>query len=145
MSRDQLRAQLKRDEGHGPVKNGRFFPYVDTAGKPTIGYGHNLEAKGLTQQQADSLLDSDIDDAIRQLAARFPWIEQLDAARVGVLVNMCFNLGIDGVAGFTQTLSALKNGDYDRAAVLMLESKWAEQVGNRALRLARQIETGQWV
>jgi lysozyme len=143
--REQLRAQLKRDEGTGPVRHGRFYPYTDTVGQETIGYGHNLGANGLSQKLADALLDEDIDDTIKLLLARFPWVETLDAARQGALVNMCFNLGIDGLAGFKQSLVALKNGDYDRASALMLESKWAEQVGNRALRLARQIETGQWV
>lgn len=135
---------LKRHEGTGPTKNGRFLPYKDTVGKLTIGYGHNLTDKGLTLRQAEALLDDDIDEAIRDLVARFPWVAQLDVVRQAVLVDMCFNLGIGGLAQFRQTLAAIQRGDYETASVRMLESLWADQVGRRARRLAEMMRSGQW-
>lgn len=145
MIRDQLRAQLKADEGTGPLSGGRFRPYHDTVGKLTIGFGRNLDDRGISLAEADALLDNDIDDAIRDLTARYPsWFPALDPVRQAVLVQMAFNLGIARLSGFKRTLGAVARRDYALAAVGMLESLWAEQVGARARRLARQMETGEW-
>lgn len=144
MSRDLLRDQLKRDEGSGPQKLGRLLPYKDSVGKLTIGYGRNLDDNGISLAEADALLDHDIDSAIKDLVIRYPWVEALDPIRQACLVNMTFNLGIVRLAGFKNTLAAVQRGDYAAAAVGMLESKWASQVGARARRLATQMESGRW-
>ncbi len=143
MSRDLLRAQLKRDKGSGPQKLGRFLPYRCTAGKLTIGYGHNLDDNGLKQKFVDAVLDDDIDDVIKELVVKFPWFEALDPARQAVLVNMGF-MGVPKLAGFRKMLAAAQRGEYATAAVEMLASDWADQVGARAWRLATQMETGRW-
>jgi len=144
MSRDALRLMLKRDEGSN-VKLGRHIPYTDSVGKTTIGYGRNLSDRGLSMLEADALLEHDIDDAIKDVIARFPWVEWLEPARQGVLVNMSFNLGITRLAGFKRMLSAAQRGDYEAAAVEMLSSHWSEQVGDRALRLAEQMRKNTWI
>lgn len=130
--------QLKRDEGT------RLKIYQDSVGKWTIGTGRNLSDVGISQDESDFLLKNDIDKATQQLAESIPWTSQLDDARHGALVNMAFNLGIHGLMGFKNTLAMIQAGDYTRAAANMLDSKWAEQVGPRAHRLAKQIETGEW-
>ena len=145
MDRDLLRQALARDEGAGPIKRGRHMPYRDIVGKLTIGIGRNLDDRGISLAEASYLLDHDIDDAIRDLVTAYPWFEVLDPARQGVLVNMAVNIGIVRLGGFKQTLSAIRAGDYEAAAVLMLESKWSEQVGDRALRLAEQMRRGTWI
>lgn len=120
------------------------MPYQCSAGFTTIGYGHNLQANGLTLAQAERLLDDDIDAAIRDLVVRFPWFEALDPVRQSVLVDMCFNLGIAGLGAFKNTLAAIQRGDYDAASVGMLASRWAEQTGRRARTLAEMMRTGEW-
>jgi lysozyme len=62
-----------------------------------------------------------------------------------VLVNMIFNMGGRRLAGFRKMLAALQKKEYEQAAVEMLASAWAEQVGDRALRLAEQMRKGQFV
>jgi len=134
-----LLAQLKRDEGL------RLTAYRDTVGKLTIGYGRNLDDNGITQSEADMMLINDIashEDLVHQF---LPWTDSLDEVRRAVLVNMAFNVGVHSLLGFKQTLQAIHDGDYAAAAAMMLQSKWAEQVGPRAYRLSRQMETGQWV
>lgn len=137
-----LRAQLERDEGL------RLTPYVDTVGKVTIGIGRNLDDTGISPLEARFLLENDIDRAVRDLAAAFPWFATLDPVRQAVLVNMCVNMGIGnetrGLRSFRHTLAAIARGDYDDAAQRMLASKWRRQVGKRAERLAQQMATGQW-
>jgi lysozyme len=55
---------------------------------------------------------------------------------------MAFNLGTNGLLSFANTLKFIKDKDYIRAADNMLKSKWAEQVGKRALTLSEMIRTG---
>lgn len=140
-----IRQQLKRDEGTGIQKNGYYLPYTDTVGKLTIGYGHNLTDNGLSQKIVEMLLDDDIDACAKELIVKAPWVETLSEARMGVLVNMAFNLGVPGLLRFKDMVAALRKEDYEKAAVEMLDSVWADQVGDRALRLAEQMRRGFWV
>lgn len=135
---DDLRTQLRRDEGTV------LHVYNDSLGIPTIGIGRNLRDKGISQEEADYMLDNDIADVQRELAASIPWITRLDDARCGVLLNMAFNMGTHGLLQFKQTLAYVAEGDYDMAARQMLASKWATQVGARATRLSTQMSTGIW-
>lgn len=159
MTRDQLRAELQRDEGTGPKKNGRFLPYWDCCGKGlrecncnprfqgklTVGFGRNIEDNGISGPEADGFLDNDIDESVRNLVSKYGvWFSDLDAARQAVLTNMCLNMGIDRLSKFKQTLAATARGDYAAAAVGMLQSLWADQVGARARRLADRMRSGQW-
>ena len=131
-----LTEQLVRDEGL------RLKPYKDSVGKLTIGVGRNLDDRGLSTSEAMMLLTNDIADCAADVNNALPWARGLDEARRGVLLNMCFNLGIHGLLGFTHMLAALQTGLYAAAAAHMLDSRWAEQVGDRALRLAAQLKTG---
>lgn len=133
-----LREQLMRDEGL------RLKPYADSVGKLTVGYGHNLTDDGLPQAIAEALLDFDITAATADLYRTLDWAWSLSEPRRGVLINMTFNLGIAGLLEFRKALAAMKVGDWATAAKEMLASKWAEQVGPRAHRLAQQVLTDEW-
>ena len=130
--------QLRRDEGT------RLKPYTDSVGKLTIGVGRNLTDKGITQDEANALLAGDIESARQELYQNLPWTINLDEVRRGVLVNMTFNLGIGGLLQFKNTLAHIQKGEWENAAADMLVSKWAEQVGPRAHRLALQVTSGVW-
>lgn len=134
----ELIAQLKIDEGC------RLTAYKDTVGVWTVGYGHAHVAPGTvwTQAKAEAVLISDVTEHNALLAEKLPWIAKLDPVRRRVLQNMAFNLGIAGLLGFKNTLEYVRTGQYDEAARNMLASKWARQVGNRAVRLAKQMRTG---
>jgi lysozyme len=144
-ARIQLRQQLKRDEGTGIQKNGNFLPYHCTSGKLTIGWGHNLQDNGIKPKIAEMLLDDDIADATRELFIVLPWLEAVDPVRQSVLINMAFNMGVPKLVGFAKMLAALRARKFETAAIEMLDSRWAEQVGDRALRLAEQMRTGRFV
>lgn len=136
MNRDILRAALVRDEGL------RLAPYRDTVGKYTIGIGRNLDDVGISEAEAYAMLDADIDAAIKDLVRAFPWFEALSENRQHVLINMRFNLGMTRLLTFVNTLAAIKDGKYIVAANGMLDSKWATQVGERAVRLADLMRKG---
>jgi lysozyme len=131
-----LADQLRRDEGC------RLKLYQDTVGKWTIGIGRNLSDVGISQEEADLLLQNDIKAATVSLESTFPWTMALDDVRKDVLLNMVFNMGVGGLATFRGTLSLLEAKDFSGAAQAMLASKWAEQVGPRAQRLSIQLESG---
>ena len=139
-----LKDQLKRDEGL------RLHAYPDplTNAEPwTIGYGHTggiKEGDTITEHEASKILDSDISKFTTQVISHIPWTKQMDEVRFSVLVNMCFNMGINKLLTFVNTLKYIKAGDYEQAAINMLHSRWAEQVKGRATRLAKQMETGEW-
>ena len=51
-------------------------------------------------------------------------------------------IGLPKLLRFKRTLSHLEAGQYLEASLEMLNSRWADQVGRRALRLSRVMETG---
>jgi len=116
-------------------------PYTCPAGKLTIGIGKNLD-EGITIQQAYALLDLDIQTCAKELDRHFPgWTDHNDA-RQNVLLEMCFNMGAPRLQGFHKMWGALQKNDYKAASDEMLSSKWAKQVGVRAVTLANQMRDG---
>ena len=136
-----LAEQLERDEGFVG------HAYTDSLGFLTIGIGRLVDVRkggGITRDEARYLLANDITRFTAVVESALPWARLLDDARHGVLVNMAFNLGIDGLLGFRKFLKALEARDFASAAVEMMDSRWAKQVGARATRLRDQILTGEW-
>jgi len=134
---DRIKEQLVRHEGL------RLKPYRCTAGKLTIGIGRNLDDCGISQAEAYVMLINDIMNCEKQLQSKIPDIYNgLDEVRKSVLLNMCFNLGISGLLGFKNTLEFTKAGDWERAANNMLVSRWAKQVGRRAIELSELMRKG---
>ncbi len=140
MTTPYLIADLKRDEGC------RLKAYLDSRGVWTIGYGHTGREvhPGLewTQAQADAQLAIDAGAAQRGLDTAIPWWRGLSDVRQDVLAEMAFNLGIHGLLEFTRMLNAAANDNYPIASADMLLSKWADEVGDRAARLAAMMKTG---
>ena len=135
---NKLIEQLKRHEGI------ELKPYQDTVGKWTIGVGRNLDDIGISEQEAEMLLLNDIKEAERQLITTMPWTQELDEVRFSALLNLVFNVGIGTASKFVNAMGLLKDEKYDMAADEFLQSKWARQVGNRAIEVTDQIRTGEW-
>lgn len=145
MNRDLLKKELLRDEGL------RLKIYVDSEGVPTVGVGHNLSDMEITEPEALAYLEADIDRTVKDLDRELPWWRELDQVRQHVLLNMAFNMGVKerrkdgtirGLVTFTTTLAFVKHGMYGEAAISMLQSLWAKQVGVRAKRLSQQMQDG---
>ena len=130
-----LVVQLHRHEGE------RLKPYTDTVGKTTIGVGRNLTDTGISREESDYLLANDIERATDDCDRIFPWFSALDSVRQAALVNLCFNLGIVRLLGFEKALRAMAAGHYAQAAAEFFDSKWARQVGQRAVEVCGQIRT----
>jgi lysozyme len=136
MNTDLLAQELTRDEGI------RSKPYLDTVGKSTIGVGRNLTDVGLSDDEILMLLKNDIDRVLDELDRVLPWFRSMSDNRQRCLANMSFNLGLPTLLQFKATLGAMQAGRYDDAAAGMMDSKWARQVGQRAVRLAQMMREG---
>lgn len=131
----RLKAQLRQHEGL------RLTAYADTQGVLTIGYGHNLH-RPIRQAIAELILDDDVDETVAEMRSRYPWFDHLDGVRQRAMMNMAFNVGVDGLHKSPKMLEALAAGDYHAAADEMLDGPWKAQVGARADTLASMVRTG---
>ena len=129
---------LRRHEG---VKN---TLYKCTSDKWTIGVGRNLEDVGLSEEEIDMLLLNDIKRTKELMDDYIPWHNDLDEVRQEALINFVFNVGIGTTMKFKNAMAALEAHDYDTAAIEMMDSNWAKQVGNRAIEVTEMIRTGEY-
>jgi len=140
----KLIEMLKRHEGV------ETHAYTDSVGKITIGVGRNIDANdglGLSEEEIDFMLGNDIDRVEEELYAALPWLGDvgISEVRYDALINICFNLGLPRFLGFKKALAAMEAEDYNLAAIELLDSRWAVQVGQRAIELSLMIETGEYM
>jgi len=137
VDRQRLFTQLRLHEGV------EHKPYKCTAGYLTIGVGRNIEERGLSDDEIDYILNNDVNIATDELVATFDWYADLDPIRQRVVIDMVFNLGMPRFKQFKNMIAAIEAGDWMEASNQMMDSRWAEQVGLRASRLAEMMETGE--
>ena len=138
---DKLLAMLKRHEG---VES---HAYKCSEGKITVGVGRNIDSEGgigLSDEEIDFLLQNDIQRCIVELSSEYDWFADLDDTRKDAMVDIAFNLGITRLRLFKRALAAMAEGNYKQAATEFLDSKWAKQVGGRALELTDMISSGEY-
>lgn len=122
----------------------RLEAYQDTEGVWTIGYGRNLQELEIDSAQATNWLIEDAKTA-SVLASNFPCWPKLDTqARQNVFIEMCYNLGPPRLSRFTSMIAAIEAQDWSTVAKEMLNSKWAKQVGQRAINLAALMYSGSY-
>ena len=138
---DKLLAMLKRHEGV------ETHAYECSEGKITVGVGRNIDqagGMGLSDDEIDYLLQNDVERVIKELAAEYSWFSDLDDVRRDAMVDISFNLGATRLRLFKRALAAMEVGNYSSAATEFLDSKWARQVGGRALELTDMISSGEY-
>lgn len=133
---ETLKDRLVRHEGF------RARAYKDTLGKLTIGYGRCLTTNGISDDEAELMLNNDIEDAKLALSQSFPWSLGLNDFRKDVLTEMIFQLGVKGVSGFPKMIAAIRIGDFGGAAKEMLNSAWHVQTPARCEELAEIMLNG---
>ena len=144
MNIDQLREQLKIDEG---VK---YEIYNDHLGYATFGIGHLVvegdEEHGkpigtpVSEERVNSVFDSDVATYVTEAKKVFPNLDTLPEEAQEVIVYMCFNMGAPRLSKFKKFIGGVNAGDWNTAAVEMMDSRWAKQVGVRADRLRDRIK-----
>ena len=120
--------------------------YKCTADKTTIGVGRNIDPNGgigLSNDEIDYLLANDVARVNKELIISFPWFAELDEVRKDAIMDMCFNMGLPRLMQFKKALGAMSAKNYDSAAVEFLDSRWAKQVGQRAISITDIIRSGE--
>ena len=137
-----LKNQLIRDEGDVP------YAYQDSLGYWTIGVGFLIDKrKGgrLPDAVRDFWLEYEINKTTAELEKRLPFFSALSQVRKDTLINMAFNLGVNGLLNFKKTIALMASGKHEAASSEMLDSQWARQVGQRANRLSQQWREDRYV
>lgn len=119
-------------------------PYQCSANRTTIGYGRNLEDRGISLNEAEYMLGNDISSAREALVSNLPWFVQLDEVRQAAMVDLVYNMGWPRLAGFRKFLACMTRGDYAGAGAELVDSKWYTQVGRRGPRIVKMIQLGLW-
>lgn len=126
----------------------RRFVYRCTSKALTIGVGRNIDPNkggiGLSDDEVMYLLRNDIKRVYSELDSSYKWFSSLDDVRQDVLQDMCFNMGFPRFEKFRKMLAAVELEEWDRAANEMLDSRWAEQVKGRAIKLAKMMREGKY-
>ena len=132
----ELKKDLIKDEGF------RQFPYMCKSEKLTIGIGRNIDDVGISENEANFLLENDIKRSIKDAESIFN-LNEMNQVRKEVIVNMIFNLGKTRFLTFKKTIQAIKDQDYMKAGSEMMDSKWFKQVGSRSSRLVQEMKSGE--
>lgn len=119
--------------------------YKDSLGYDTIGIGRMCDKRknaGLSDDEMLYLLRNDLSKAKLELTP-YSWFITLDDVRQGVLIEICFNIGLDGFLQFKRMIQALSDKDYGLSAKELINSLWSKQVGpNRSQNMANRLKTG---
>lgn len=120
--------------------------YQDHLGYWTIGTGRLIDKRkggGISLAENDYLLTNDIAGRVMILMAQYPWFASLDPVRQSAFVNLAFNLGVDGLAQFKNTLAAAARQDWNGVAHGLRNSLWFRQVQpSRSGRILRMMTRG---
>ena len=123
---NEIRDHIKEYEGYSALV------YECTAGYATIGYGRNLEQRGITKEEAEHLLANDIQQCIKELKGIMNKFDDLPEKAQLVLIDMCYNLGLSKLLNFENMLDAIDARDWEKASAELLDSRYAAQVKRRA-------------
>lgn len=143
-------------------------PYVCSQGYPTVGFGFKIGPKfGLIKNYDFTLplaagevwMACIAHDIIDDIKTRHHMAEALQACmeadgttdntvfegpRTAVLLSMCYQMGVEGVAQFRQTLKFMALKSFSNAAAEMKKSVWYNQTRARADRHCAQMHSGKW-
>lgn len=146
VNREAVFEQLKIDEGVV------YEVYHDHLGYPTFGVGHLVlesdEEHGqpvgtpVSEERFKECFENDLNIAIRECDALYEdgTFDNLPDEVQQILVNMMFNMGRTRLSKFKKMHGAILEGDWKTAAVEGRDSKWYQQVTNRAERLMSRLE-----
>lgn len=145
----QIIPLLNYEEGY------REKPYIDTEGYPTVACGIKIGPKGaalsnysfiVPREVGDVWLESFVNKTIGNMNSNPSIVAAIKAcneARRDILISMAYQMGVNGLAGFKNTLAMVAAGNYSGAVNGMLSSAWAKQTPNRAKRHAEVMRTGE--
>ena len=139
--------------------------YKDSLGIETIGIGRNLKDRGISTEElaymdipnmdvvyehgiseADAryLAMNDIKIVENELCQVHTCVNDLDAVRQLILMDMAFNMGVPRLCKFKNMWAAIHENNFDAASIEMMDSRWARQVKSRAKKLSDAMKSGEF-
>ncbi len=145
MKKNKLRKELAEDEGC------KFEIYLDHLGLPTFGIGH-LVVEGdpehgqpvgtpVDEERVHQVFDSDITSTLDECKVLYPDFDDLPEEAQLIIANMMFNMGRPRLSKFKGMKAGVDARDWNRAADEMVDSRWYNQVTNRAERLVKRMRS----
>lgn len=137
----KLQDQLAAHEGNLP------YVYKDHLGYETIGIGFLVDKRkggGLRPEEIEFIFNNRVRLIAEELERRVKFMGALNDARYAVMINMAYQLGVNGLIAFKKTIDYIGDGFYEKAAKEMLDSTWAKQTPKRAKEMSEQMRTGKW-
>tara|TARA_R100000234_G_scaffold85472_1_gene54469 strand:+ start:73 stop:525 length:453 start_codon:yes stop_codon:yes gene_type:complete len=143
MNKDKLREELAEDEGC------KFEIYLDHLGLPTYGIGH-LVVEGdpeygqpvgtpVDEERVRQVFSLDIASTLDECQVLYPDFDDLPEEAQLIIANMMFNMGRPRLSKFKGMKAGVDARDWNRAADEMVDSRWYDQVTNRAKRLVARM------
>lgn len=140
ISGEEALMMLKNDIQRSPAL--RFKPSIFRSSKMYMDYGRSIQLVGISEGEAKVMLFNDVARVKQELKATLPVYLRLNEKRQEVLINMCFNLGINRLLKFKRMIAALEKLNHPEAAREMMHSRWAVQVKGRAMELTEKMREG---
>jgi len=144
MNIESLRKQLEIDEG---VK---YEIYLDHLGYPTFGIGHLVTESdpehgqevgtAVSADRVAEAFESDLEGVLSDCRKLYPDIEDLPEEAQQIIANMMFNLGYPRLSKFKNMKRCVDERNWVGAGEEMMDSRWYNQVPNRAGRLVNRMK-----
>jgi len=125
MDHKKLKKMLIEHEGI------KYAPYKCTAGKTTIGIGHNLDDKGISKAVVDLMYEEDVEEVLSDLNTLFDNFDALPEQIQLVLADMRFQLGASGFRAFKLMIRDVKNKNWPGMIFQMKKTRWYQQTPGR--------------
>lgn len=136
---DTIKEDLIKHEGY------KDEIYLCSEGIPTFGIGHAVKeydvewtwpvGTPVEKERIDNAFQADFEDAVNDVKALIPSLDDKPDQCIRVLVNMAFNLGRTRLGKFKKMLKAVEENNFVEAANQMVDSRWYNQVGGRSVEL----------
>ena len=143
MNKDQLRQELADDEGC------KYSVYLDHLNLPTFGIGHLITESDpefgqpigteVSEERVRKAFNLDVAVTIDECKVLYPDFDDLPEECQHIIANMIFNMGRPRLSKFKMMKAAIDNRDFNEAAEQMIDSRWHDQVPNRAKRLVKRM------
>ena len=143
MNIEQLREEIAVDEG---VK---YEIYLDHLGLPTFGIGHLVRdddpesgqpvGTAVSEDRVNECFDKDVEIVIDDCRQLYEDFDDLPSEAQLIIANMMFNMGRPRLSKFKGMKSGVDARDWNAAADEMVDSRWYNQVTNRAERLVERM------
>ena len=143
MDRDRLREELAADEGC------KYEIYLDHLGLPTFGIGHLVKeydpehgqpvGTPVSEERVRRAFNLDVIVTLEDCDRLYPDFDDLPEECQLIIANMMFNLGYPRLSRFKGMKAGVDARDWNRAADEMVDSRWHDQVPNRAKRLVGRM------